>query len=72
MSVPVQLSLRGATLVAGMSLPALVLAGVLAGVGIAALAHLTGADLRGLAGGQPGLLQSFIGPRGGTRAGELG
>jgi hypothetical protein len=66
MSVPTRLSLRGATLVAGMSTPALVLAGVLAGAGIAALAHLTGADLRGLAGSQPGLLQSFIGPRDGS------
>ena len=49
---------------ATMSTPVLVAAGLLAGTGIAALAHLTGADLRGLAGSQPGLLLSFIGPRG--------
>ena len=63
MSVPARLSVRGATLVAGTSTPVLVVAGLLAGAGIAALAHLTGADLRGLAGSQPGVLQSFIGPR---------
>ena len=64
MSVPARLSLRGATLVAGMSTPVLVVAGLLTAGGIAALAHLTGADLRGLAGSQPGLLQSFIRSRG--------
>jgi hypothetical protein len=66
MSVTARVSVRGAILVAGMSTPALVLAGVLGGAGIAALAHVTGVDLQGLAGSQPGLLLGFIGPRDGS------
>jgi hypothetical protein len=66
MSVLVHLSVRGAVLVAGVSTPSLVAAGLVAGAGVATVAHLVGADLRALAGSQPGIMQSLVGPRGGS------
>jgi hypothetical protein len=68
-------AVRDAALLAGVSLdhlrrthtagrasrPMLIGAGLLVGGAVVALAHLAGADLRGVGGGQPGLLMAVSG-----------
>jgi hypothetical protein len=50
-----------------MSTPTLIGAGLLAAGALAALAHLTGADMRaGLAGAQPTLFADLFGPKDGS------
>ena len=53
-------SLGVAVRIAHMSRRTMIGAGVLTGAAVVALAHVVGADVRGLTGGQPGLLIGLL------------
>jgi hypothetical protein len=53
-------ALRTGVRLTHLSRPAMIGAGLLTGGAVVALAHLAGADVRGLSGGQPGLLASLL------------
>jgi hypothetical protein len=53
-------ALGAAVRIAHLSRPVMIGGGLLIGGAIVALAHLAGADVRGLTGGQPGLLAGLL------------